>query len=99
MQRGPAPVGYYVLAVVITLFVMLGLVMVLSASAQTEAQRGRSPYHIFNRQLMWAGLGAIGLIIAMRVSLTWLRRLVRTAARRRRSAGCWPRSCRASASR
>ena len=75
VQRGPAPVGYYVLAVVITLFVMLGLVMVLSASAQTEAQRGRSPYHIFNRQLMWAGLGAIGLIIAMRVSLTWLRRL------------------------
>ena len=55
VQKGPAPVGYYVLAVVITLFVMLGLVMVLSASAQTEAARGRSPYNIFNRQLMWAG--------------------------------------------
>jgi len=35
VQKGPAPIGYYVLAVVITLFVMLGLVMVLSASAQT----------------------------------------------------------------
>ena len=30
-ERGPAPIGYYVLAVVITVFVMLGLVMVLSA--------------------------------------------------------------------
>ena len=75
VQKGPAPVGYYVLAVVITLFVMLGLVMVLSASAQTEAARGRSPYHIFNRQLMWAVLGTVGLVIALRVSLTWLRRL------------------------
>ena len=75
VQKGPAPVGYYVLAVVITLFVMLGLVMVLSASAQTEAARGRSPYHIFNRQLMWAALGTVGLVIALRVSLTWLRRL------------------------
>lgn len=75
VQRGPAPIGYYVLAVVITLFVMLGLVMVLSASAQTEVQRGRSAYYVFNRQLMWAGIGTVGLLIAMRVSLTWLRRL------------------------
>jgi cell division protein FtsW len=74
-QKGPAPVGYYVLAVVITLFVMLGLVMVLSASAQTEAARGRSPYHIFYRQLMWAGFGTVGLMITLRLSLTWLRRL------------------------
>ena len=75
VQRGPAPIGYYVLAVVITLFVILGLVMVLSASAQTEVQKGRSPYFIFNRQLVWAGIGTIGLVIAMRVSLVWLRRL------------------------
>jgi len=75
VQRGPAPIGYYVLAVVITVFVMLGLVMVLSASAQTEVQKGRSAYYIFNRQLMWAGFGAVGLVIAMRISLIWLRRL------------------------
>lgn len=75
VQRGPAPIGYYVLAVVVTLFVVLGLVMVLSASAQTEVQRGRSAYFVFNRQLLWAGVGAVGLLFAMRVSLTWLRRL------------------------
>ena len=55
VPRGPAPVGFYVIAVVVTVFLMLGLVMVLSATAQTQAQRGRSPYFLFNRQLMWAG--------------------------------------------
>ena len=40
VPRSPAPVGYYVLAVVVTAFLMLGLVMVLSATAQAQAQRG-----------------------------------------------------------
>ncbi|WP_117000974.1 putative lipid II flippase FtsW [Desertimonas flava] len=75
VQHGPAPIGYYVLVVVVTVFVMLGLVMVLSASAQTEVQKGNSPYAIFNRQLLWAGLGTIGLFVTMRVSLPWVRRL------------------------
>lgn len=75
VQRGPAPVGYYVIAVVVTVFVVLGLVMVLSASAQTQVQRGRSAYFVFNRQVMWAGIGLVGLIVAARISLVWLRRL------------------------
>jgi cell division protein FtsW len=75
VQRGAAPLGYYVLALVVTVFVMLGLVMVLSASAQTQAGQGRSPYFIFNRQLMWAGIGAVGLIAGLRINLRWLRRL------------------------
>ena len=36
-SSGPAPAAYYVIAVVVSLFVLLGLVMVLSASA---ADRG-----------------------------------------------------------
>lgn len=75
VQRGPAPIGFYVLTVIVALFVMLGLVMVLSASAQTEVQRGRSAFFVFYRQLIWAGVGAVGLVVAMRVSLIWLRRL------------------------
>jgi cell division protein FtsW len=75
VPKGPAPVGFYVLAVVVTVFVMLGLVMVLSATAQTQAQRGRSPYFLFNRQLMWAGIGMVGLVVGLRISLLWLRRL------------------------
>jgi hypothetical protein len=54
---GPPPVAYYVIAVVVAVFVMLGLVMVLSSSAATEVGRGNSPYRIFSRQLMWAGVG------------------------------------------
>jgi cell division protein FtsW len=49
------------------MFVMLGLVMVLSASAATQVGLGNSPYRIFSRQLMWALLGALGLVVAVRV--------------------------------
>ncbi len=75
VQRGPAPICYYVIAVVVAMFVMLGLVMVLSASATVESNRGNSPYGIFNRQLTWAVLGLVGLLLALRVHLQWLRRL------------------------
>jgi cell division protein FtsW len=75
VQRGPAPAAYYVIAVVVALFVMLGLVMVLSASAATEASRGRSPYHVFNRQVAWATIGVIGLWLAQRINLAFIRKL------------------------
>ena len=64
---GPPPVAYYVIAVVVAVFVMLGLVMVLSSSAATEVGKGNSPYRIFSRQLMWAGFGLAGLLVAVRV--------------------------------
>jgi cell division protein FtsW len=64
---GPPPVAYYVISVVVAVFVMLGLVMVLSSSAATEVGRGNSPYRIFSRQVLWAGLGLVGLVVAMRV--------------------------------
>ena len=75
VQRGPAPAAFYVLAVVVSLFVMLGLVMVLSASAATEASRGRSPYHVFNRQVVWAVIGLVGLWLAQRINLAFIRKL------------------------
>jgi cell division protein FtsW len=49
--------------------------MVLSASAGVEAAKGNSPYHIFTRQVTWAGIGLVGMIVAMRISLVWLKRL------------------------
>jgi cell division protein FtsW len=75
VQRGPAPAAYYVIGVVVAMFVMLGLVMVLSASAGVEAAKGNSPYHIFTRQVTWAGIGLVGMIVAMRISLGALKRL------------------------
>jgi len=64
---GPPPIAYYVIAVVVAVFVMLGLVMVLSASAATQVGEGNSPYRIFYRQLTWAALGFLALIVAVRV--------------------------------
>ena len=64
---GPPPVAYYVIVVVVAVFVMLGLVMVLSSSAATEVGKGNSPYRIFSRQLMWAGFGLVGMLVAVKV--------------------------------
>jgi cell division protein FtsW len=57
-------------------FVMLGLVMVLSATSIDLFHQGQSPYRIFNKQLMWAGMGLVGLWIGMRVPYHFWRRLV-----------------------
>jgi cell division protein FtsW len=73
---GPPPISYYVLSVVVAVFVMLGLVMVLSASAANEVGQGNSPYRIFIRQVMWAGLGFTGLLIALKVPYQRWRPLV-----------------------
>jgi cell division protein FtsW len=75
VQRGPAPAAFYVIGVVVAMFVLLGLVMVLSASAGVEAAKGRSPYGIFSRQATWAAIGLVGMITAMRMHLTWVKRL------------------------
>jgi cell division protein FtsW len=72
---GPAPMAFYVIAVVVAMFVMLGLVMVLSASAAVEVSKGNSAYRVFNRQVMWAALGMIGLMVGLRINPQWLRRL------------------------
>jgi cell division protein FtsW len=63
-----------VITVVVVMFVMLGLVMVLSSSAATEAAKGLSPYHIFNRQVLWAAIGLVGLWFAQRISLGVVRK-------------------------
>jgi len=75
VPAGPAPVGFYVITLVVVLFVVLGLVMVLSASALTEVQRGNGAYDVFTRQATWAGIGLVGLLLTTRLNLVWVRRL------------------------
>lgn len=73
-QLGPPPTTFYVIALVVTVFTMLGLVMVLSASSVRLFHAGQSPWRIFTRQLVWAALGAIALWICARVPYgTWRR--------------------------
>lgn len=71
----PPPVHFYVIAVTVTAFVLIGLVMVLSSSSVREFHDGRSLFGVFIRQAMWAVLGAVGLVVAMRVPLHVWRRL------------------------
>jgi cell division protein FtsW len=73
---GPPPATYYVIAVVVAVFVMLGLVMVLSASSVQEFHRGNSPWRIFNKQVIWACLGGVSLLVFARVKYQFWRRLV-----------------------
>ena len=72
---GPPTGTFFVLAGVVLVFVVLGLVMVLSASAVTQANLGNSPYAVFLKQAMWAGLGLVGMIAAMQIPYSVWRRL------------------------
>ena len=71
---GPPPGIWYGIIGVVIVFVMLGLVMVLSASAVTEANQGNWAYSVFFRQAMWAGFGLMGLMVMARIPYTAWRR-------------------------
>lgn len=72
----PPPTAFYLIAVVATVMTMLGLVMVLSATSISQFHKGHSPWRVFDRQLLWAVLGFVGLWFAMRVPTRRWRRLV-----------------------
>ncbi len=59
VELRPPPSTFYVIALVVTVFTMLGLVMVLSASSIRLFHNGVSPWRTFNRQVVWAILGAV----------------------------------------
>src|SRR5690606_16074740 len=73
---GPAPRLYYAIIVIIAVFVMLGLVMVLSATSANRVGGQASPYSEFNRQLMWAVLGLVAMLVVMKVPYRSWRTLV-----------------------
>jgi len=73
--NGPAPASFYVIAMIVLAFVMLGLVMVLSSTAATAVGGDGSPYVAFARQSMWAALGGVALFAAMRVPYEFWRPL------------------------
>ncbi|MEZ5216736.1 MAG: putative lipid II flippase FtsW, partial [Ilumatobacteraceae bacterium] len=76
VRPGGPPIAYYLIASVITILTLLGLVMVLSASSIRLFQQGESPWRYFSKQTMWAGLGALALLITMRVPYERWRRWV-----------------------
>ena len=72
----PPPTTFYVISLIVAIFVMLGLVMVLSASSIREFHQGYSPWRVFNKQLIWAVFGAVALWACARVPYQFWRRLV-----------------------
>ena len=74
-ELGPPPGVWYGIIAVVIVFVMLGLVMVLSASAVTEANRGNSPYSVFLRQVSWAGFGLLFMVIVAKTNYAFWRKL------------------------
>ena len=75
-QLGPPPGTYYVIMVIVAVFVMLGLVMVLSATSARQVGGDTSPYMIFQRQFMWAAFGFVMMMIAVKVPYGRWRALV-----------------------
>ncbi|MEY2959274.1 MAG: cell division protein FtsW [Actinomycetota bacterium] len=75
-ELGPASMVYFAIVVVVSFFVVLGLVMVLSATSATRVGGDVSPYAEFQRQTMWAALGLVAMSIAVKVPYDRLRRYV-----------------------
>ncbi len=63
------------LTVTFAALTVFGLVMVLSASSVTSLYDSESPYALFQKQAMWAGLGAVAFFVASRVDYRWLQPL------------------------
>jgi cell division protein FtsW len=58
---------FYLLAVLLVVLNLTGLVMVLSASSVLSISQYGSPWHYFERQLLWLFVGAGAFVVALRV--------------------------------
>lgn len=69
-----ATTSYYLLLISSISLVILGLIMVLSASSVESLNSGGSAYGIFQRQAMFAVLGGVIMVVAARVPTTWVKK-------------------------
>lgn len=74
--RLESPTTTYALLVWTTAsLVVFGLIMVLSASMVSSLSATDNAYSKFTNQLLFAGVGLVGLFVASRTPVSWLRRL------------------------
>ncbi|MGI6413858.1 MAG: stage V sporulation protein E [Syntrophomonadaceae bacterium] len=70
LKKGPPDFILFI----VTLFLLgIGLVMVFSSSAVTASVRYGDAYFFFKRQLLWAFLGLIAMIVVMKINYLRLR--------------------------
>ncbi len=67
--------SFHLMVSVAGLLTTLGLIMVLSASGVHSYDSDGSPWTIFTRQLMWAGLGLFACWFALRLPVSLMRRM------------------------
>ncbi len=67
--------SFHLMISVAGLLVTLGLIMVLSASGVHSYDRDGSPWSIFGRQVMWAAVGLFACWFALRLPVSFLRRV------------------------
>lgn len=68
LQRLESPTTtYYLLIIALTVLVTFGLIMVMSASAVVSLAATQSAYSVFRNQLIYAALGVVVVLVAMRL--------------------------------
>lgn len=55
---------------------VFGLIMLFSASWDFSLSLGNSPMHMFNRQLMWLGIGLVGVLVLANLDYHHYRKLI-----------------------
>ncbi len=75
-QRLESPLStYYLLLSVVAILLLIGLVMVLSASSVSQLTKGEPSYTVFIRQAQFAFVGVVGALVASRLPVPFWRRL------------------------
>ena len=72
--ESPLTTYYLILGATVTL-VVFGLIMVFSASSVEALLSDQASYSVFLRQLMFAGIGAVGAAVAVHLQVAWWKRL------------------------
>ena len=67
--------SFHLMVSVAALLTTLGLIMVLSASGVRSYGADGSPWAIFSRQVMWAGVGLFACWFALRLPVRFMRRM------------------------
>lgn len=67
--------SFWLLLCLVSVLCLTGLVMILSSSSILSLHQFGSPWHFFERQIMWLTVGAAGFIVALRVDHSRWRRI------------------------
>ncbi|UXA16224.1 putative lipid II flippase FtsW [Mycobacterium sp. SMC-4] len=70
--------SFHLIIAIIALLTTMGLTMVLSASGVYSYDHAGSPWSVFSRQALWAGIGLVAFYVALRTRVAVMRRFAFT---------------------